>query len=231
MKARSEQFLGQMWFDAEVKRRAIAELPSVRKALADRRESVALDHWYMRNVVAAIDTSDANLKAHFAKDPSRFGIQAHSTVRNWAVPGRATADSAVAAIAAGAPWDSLCARFTRRAEERRQCASPTPVADDSPDTVLVAELAKLAPGQAYVRDEAAQGMSPAVAARTYELLAALDACVVLAEQRLPPALHGHPALVYELRRGAVVFSGEAAELRTAPGAARRPPRSGSRPAG
>lgn len=80
-------------------------------------------------------------------------------------------------------------------------------------------------------DEAAQGMSPAVAARTYELLAALDACVVLAEQRLPPALHGHPALVYELRRGAVVFSGEAAELRTAPGAARRPPRSGSRPAG
>jgi len=158
VKARSEQFLGQMWFDAEVKRRAIASQPSVQKALADRRESIALDHWYMRNVVAAIDTSDANLKAHFAKDPSRFGIQAHSTVRNWAVPGRATADSAVAAIAAGAPWDSLCARFARRPEERRQCASPTPIAEDSPDTVLVAELAKLAPGQAYVRDEAAQGI-------------------------------------------------------------------------
>ncbi|NEA67641.1 ATP-binding cassette domain-containing protein [Streptomyces sp. SID12488] len=61
-------------------------------------------------------------------------------------------------------------------------------------------------------DEPAQGMSPAVAARTYELLSALDACVIVAEQRLPPVLHGRRALVYELRRGTVVFSGEAAEL-------------------
>ncbi len=60
-------------------------------------------------------------------------------------------------------------------------------------------------------DEPAQGMSPAVAAHTYELLAGLDACVVVAEQRLPPVLRGRGALVYELRRGAVVFGGEAAE--------------------
>jgi branched-chain amino acid transport system ATP-binding protein len=59
-------------------------------------------------------------------------------------------------------------------------------------------------------------MSPEVAARTYALLAALDACVVVAEQRLPPALHGVRAIVYELRRGTVVFGGEAGELR--PGA-------------
>jgi len=39
--------------------------------------------------------------------------------------------------------------------------------------------------------------------------------VVMAEQRLPPALHDRTAIVYELRRGAVVFSGEAAELRSA----------------
>jgi branched-chain amino acid transport system ATP-binding protein len=55
-------------------------------------------------------------------------------------------------------------------------------------------------------------MSPAVAARTYELLAALRACVVIAEQRLPPALRDRPALVYELRRGTVVFAGETGEL-------------------
>ncbi|WP_416980771.1 ATP-binding cassette domain-containing protein [Streptomyces sp. T028] len=60
-------------------------------------------------------------------------------------------------------------------------------------------------------DEPTQGMSPAVAARTYALLASLDACVVLAEQRLPPALRGHRAFVYELRRGTVVFGGEAGE--------------------
>ncbi|KUN77287.1 ABC transporter ATP-binding protein [Streptomyces griseoruber] len=60
-------------------------------------------------------------------------------------------------------------------------------------------------------DEPAQGMAPAAASRTYALLASLDACVVLAEQRLPPALRARRALVYELRRGAVVFAGEAGE--------------------
>ncbi|WEH19090.1 ATP-binding cassette domain-containing protein [Streptomyces sp. VNUA24] len=62
-------------------------------------------------------------------------------------------------------------------------------------------------------DEPAQGMSPAVAARTYHLLSRLDACVVVAEQRLPPGLRDVPGvLVHELRRGTVVFAGEAAEL-------------------
>ncbi|MET7988695.1 MULTISPECIES: ATP-binding cassette domain-containing protein [unclassified Streptomyces] len=93
-------------------------------------------------------------------------------------------------------------------------------------------------------DEPAQGMSPAVAARTYALLGALDACVVIAEQRLPPALRERPGrttYVHELRRGAVVFSGEGTETAarndgpTGPGAGRtvrglrygrRPPPSG-----
>lgn len=68
-------------------------------------------------------------------------------------------------------------------------------------------------------DEPTQGMSPAVAARTYALLTELDACVVLAEQRLPPALRegaSRTAVVHELRRGAVVFSGEPGELSSAP---------------
>ncbi|MEU6685538.1 ATP-binding cassette domain-containing protein [Streptomyces sp. NPDC046832] len=79
--------------------------------------------------------------------------------------------------------------------------------------MLALSRALLARARVVLVDEPAQGMSPTVAARTYELLAALDACVVLAEQRLPPALRGRPALVYELRRGAVVFAGEAGELR------------------
>ncbi|MFF2368029.1 MULTISPECIES: ATP-binding cassette domain-containing protein [unclassified Streptomyces] len=89
-------------------------------------------------------------------------------------------------------------------------------------------------------DEPAQGMSPAVAARTYALLGALDACVVIAEQRLPPGLRERPGrttYVHELRRGAVVFSGEATETVArsggppGSGAARtgRDPRRGMRP--
>lgn len=72
----------------------------------------------------------------------------------------------------------------------------------------------LAHARVVLADEPAQGMSAAVATRTYELLAALPATVVLAAHRLHPALRAapRPVLVHELRRGAVAFSGEAAEL-------------------
>jgi branched-chain amino acid transport system ATP-binding protein len=78
--------------------------------------------------------------------------------------------------------------------------------------MLALSRALLARARVVLVDEPAQGMSPSVAARTYELLGALDACVVVAEQRLPPALRERSAIVYELRRGAVVFAGEAGEL-------------------
>ena len=79
--------------------------------------------------------------------------------------------------------------------------------------MLALSRALLARARVVLVDEPAQGMSPAVAARTYELLSGLDACVVVAEQRLPPVLRRRaPTLVYELRRGAVVFAGEAGEL-------------------
>ncbi|MFF9284266.1 ABC transporter ATP-binding protein [Streptomyces griseosporeus] len=77
--------------------------------------------------------------------------------------------------------------------------------------MLAVSRALLARARVVLVDEPAQGMAPEVAARTYELLARLDACVVLAEQRLPPALSGRRVFVYELSRGAVVFAGEAGE--------------------
>ena len=158
VKARSEQFLGQMWFDAELAKRQVGSRPAVQAALAERRESIALDHWYDRHVRAAIDTSETALRAHYATDPARFGVAAHSIVHNWAVPTRTTADSLVAALAAGAPWDSLCSRFTRREQERSSCLQTVSVAADAPDSALVAQLAARAPGTAYVRDESAQGV-------------------------------------------------------------------------
>ncbi|MFH9074471.1 ABC transporter ATP-binding protein [Streptomyces alboflavus] len=84
--------------------------------------------------------------------------------------------------------------------------------------MLAVSRALLAAGEgarAVLVDEPTQGMSPAVASRTYGLLEDLDAGVVVAEQRLPPGLRGRAGravVVYELRRGEVVFAGEAAEV-------------------
>lgn len=91
-------------------------------------------------------------------------------------------------------------------------------------------LAATAPGPAatgtrarvVLVDEPTLGMSPATAARTYALLAALSrtAAVVLAEQRLPRLPSPGPVFVAELSRGTVVFRGEASERTRAP---HRPP--------
>ncbi|WP_330353430.1 ATP-binding cassette domain-containing protein [Streptomyces chartreusis] len=90
--------------------------------------------------------------------------------------------------------------------------------------MLALARALLARARVVLVDEPTQGMSPPVAARTYELLSGLDACVVVAEQRLPPGLRDRAAVVHELRRGAVVFSGEAGEYES-----RASRRSASRP--
>ncbi len=157
VKARSEQFLGQMWFEAEVPRRHVGSRPAVQTALAERREGVALDHWYARHVKAAIDTSETAMRAHYAKDPARFGVAAHSLVHTFTVPTSAIADSLVAAVAAGTPWDSLCGRNALNPQERENCMQSIPVADDAADSALVARLALLAPGGAFVRDESPRG--------------------------------------------------------------------------
>ncbi|WP_329319651.1 ABC transporter ATP-binding protein [Streptomyces sp. NBC_01262] len=71
------------------------------------------------------------------------------------------------------------------------------------------------PSRLVLLDEPGLGLSPAAATRTYEVLAALCAqgarTVVVAEQRLPEALRPVTAVVHELRRGSVVFSGEPGE--------------------
>lgn len=97
--------------------------------------------------------------------------------------------------------------------------------------MLALSRALLARARVVLVDEPAQGMSPTVAARTYELLGSLDACVVVAEQRLPPVPHGRPALVYELRRGSVVFSGEAGEFQRREAVDRARRRPGPSPSG
>lgn len=71
------------------------------------------------------------------------------------------------------------------------------------------------PARLALLDEPGLGLSPAMATRAYEVLAALCSqgarTVVVAEQRLPAALRPVTAVVHELRRGAVVFSGEPGE--------------------
>ncbi|MFJ9579905.1 ATP-binding cassette domain-containing protein [Streptomyces sp. NPDC101191] len=78
--------------------------------------------------------------------------------------------------------------------------------------MLALTRALLSPARVVLVDEASLGMSPAVASRTYALLAALarppgSAAVVLAEQRVPTGLPPG-SLAYELSRGALATAGE-----------------------
>lgn len=82
--------------------------------------------------------------------------------------------------------------------------------------MLAVSRALLSPARLVLLDEPGQGMSAAVAARTYELLGGLAATVVVAEQSLPPGLAAAATVAYELRRGNVVFSGEPAEVGAPP---------------
>ncbi|GGQ22607.1 ATP-binding cassette domain-containing protein [Streptomyces roseolilacinus] len=79
--------------------------------------------------------------------------------------------------------------------------------------MLAVSRALAGPARVVLVDEPTLGMSPAVAARTYALLGgvcARGAAVVTTGRRLPEGLP-RGALVHELRRGTVAFSGEAAE--------------------
>ena len=140
---RGEQFLGQMWFDQEAARRNVAAEPAVIEAAAARRESIALDHWFARHVSAKVDTSDAVLKTWYAKYKGRYAIKGQSVVTNVVAPSQATADSLVAELRAGSPWDSVCARHMPEGPMRQQCGSASSVYDDYPDSALVKVVRRL----------------------------------------------------------------------------------------
>ena len=154
---RGEQFLGQIWFDQEAARRNIPGDPAVVDAERARREGIALDHWFARHVAAKVDTSDAVLKAWFAKYKQRYAIKGQTVVTNVVAPSQATADSLVAELRAGSPWDSVCARHMPEGEMRKQCGSASSVADDFPDSALVKAIRKLKPGQVVAQPLTGRG--------------------------------------------------------------------------
>lgn len=78
--------------------------------------------------------------------------------------------------------------------------------------IVAVARALLSPARLLLLDEPFQGMAPAAVERTCALLGpTAGRTVVVAEQALPPGLRALTAVVYELRRGTVVFCGEPSE--------------------
>ncbi|NGO73540.1 ABC transporter ATP-binding protein [Streptomyces boncukensis] len=81
--------------------------------------------------------------------------------------------------------------------------------------MLAVSRALLSEARVLLLDEPTQGMSPAMAARTYALLReavhGAGRTVLVAEQRLAEPLREAATVVYELLRGTVAFAGEPRE--------------------
>ena len=150
VQARGEQFLGQIWFDRECERQDIPTDPRVVAQLANRRESIALDHYYARHVLAKIDTSEAAVRADYAKNAANYAVPAHSEVLILPAPDSASADTVLKQLAAGARWDSLCVLRAPPGADPASCSQPQSLPDDFPDSALVAGVRELAPGRTTV---------------------------------------------------------------------------------
>jgi hypothetical protein len=145
VQARGEQFLGQIWFDRESERRDVVNDPIVSAQLKSRRESIALDHYYARHVLAKIDTSETALRADFAKNGARYAIPAHSQVKVLPASSEAAADSMVKVLAAGTPWDTLCIKSAPPDVDPSSCTREQSLPDNFVDSTLVRSVKALAP--------------------------------------------------------------------------------------
>lgn len=152
LKLDGDRILGEMWVDRACQDPSIQSEPAVLQAVADRRESMALDRYYARHIVARADTSDTVLRALYQRAPEAYALPAHWTVKRVGYPTAAAADSAQRALASGVPWDSLCARATAFGDDAaaRDCQAQFDLNDPYPDSSFGAVLATLKPGEGRV---------------------------------------------------------------------------------
>ncbi len=143
--------LGQQWLDRVTEQPRIQNDPQALAAIAERRESIALDHYYARHVQSQVDTTEATLRARYARTPDAYALPAQWIITRMTFATQAAADSAQQALAKGTPWDSICARAFASGDERRgDCANELQLPDPYPDTLFAAVLQGLKPGESSV---------------------------------------------------------------------------------
>jgi len=155
----ARNFLAQGIMDNEARRLGLAKDPQVEAEVAKERQIMALDAYYRAHVSTAVDTSQARLRALYAKNPRAYDSPPFGKFLGLWYRRFDDAAAARAALENGAPWDSiLAARFPlpQDASEAKLARSesdlyryPQAQLATSPDTTLTAWFASAKPNQVF----------------------------------------------------------------------------------
>lgn len=105
----TERFLAQGPMDEDARARGFDRLPEVEREVERRREALAAEWYFAREIVARIDTSEQKIRARWEADPKRYyGTDHYSYVQVW-YPTREGAQNGMWLLRDGADWAGLLA--------------------------------------------------------------------------------------------------------------------------
>jgi hypothetical protein len=148
----AERFLAQGPMDEEARARGFDRLPEVEREVERRRDAMAGEWYFRREVVARVDTSEAVLRARWEAGPERYYGTTQYAYRHLWYGTREAAWNALRLLRDGADWEAVIARRFPPGTPHEEVAAyraPQELPESSPDTTLVRWFASGARGDLF----------------------------------------------------------------------------------